>query len=61
MSEYDDLLRSLLVERYRPIAQRRDDNTNHLAELEQELRAERRRRKPCETATIRTRQQGATL
>jgi hypothetical protein len=60
MSEYDDLLRSLLVERYRPITQRRAGDRSHLAELEQELRAQRRRRKSAETATIRTPQQGVT-
>ena len=60
MSEYDNLLRSLLVERYRPVTQRRADDRSHLAELEQELRAQRRRRKSAETATIRTPQQGVT-
>ena len=60
MSEYDDLLRSLLVERYRPAGPRREDNRSHLADLEQELRAERRRGRPSEHATIRTPSQGAT-
>jgi hypothetical protein len=43
MNEYDDLLRSLLVERYRPVAPRRPDEGDHLKELAQALSREKRR------------------
>jgi hypothetical protein len=42
MSEYDDLLRSLLVERYRPVAPRQPDERDHLQELAQALGREKR-------------------
>jgi hypothetical protein len=44
MSEYDDLLRSLLVERYRPVVPRQPDERDHLQELAQALSREKRRR-----------------
>jgi hypothetical protein len=46
MSEYDDLLRSLLVERYRPVAPRRQDERDHLKELAQALSREKRQTTP---------------
>ena len=47
MSEYDDLLRSLLVERYRPVVPRRPDERDHLKELAQALGREKRQTIPA--------------
>ena len=47
MTEYDDLLRSLLVERYRPVAPRRPDERDHLKELAQALSREKRQTIPA--------------
>ena len=47
MSEYDDLLRSLLVERYRPVVPRQPDEGDHLQELAQALSREKRRTTPA--------------
>lgn len=43
MSEYNDLMRDLLVERFRPVAPRRPAEGDHLKELAQALSREKRR------------------
>jgi hypothetical protein len=42
MSEYDELMRDLLVERYRPVTRRRTGEGDHLKELAQALSRETR-------------------
>ena len=60
MTEYEELMRSLLVERYRPIAPRRQRTPNPPNELLRARPVDRPKPEPSRDGKIQARAQGAT-
>lgn len=60
MTEYENLMRSLLVERYRPVAPRRKRTATQTAELSRARPVDRPNHEPSGDGKIQARAQGAT-